>query len=73
MQDHRIYGDDVAAAGYVSVEKMILNGKTDKDLFNAYAGESQGRGLRKEENVHHINGVRDDNRIENLRITVYNE
>lgn len=52
------------ADGYVVVS-------TDAGVFREHTlvmQESLGRLLKKGENVHHINGVRDDNRLENLEL-----
>lgn len=49
--------------------RRSINGRTELQ-HRVVMEEHLGRALRKYENVHHINGVRDDNRVENLEIWV---
>lgn len=49
------------ADGYVVVSKGKLQHRVVMEQY-------LGRQLTKDENVHHINGVRDDNRIDNLEL-----
>lgn len=47
------------------------NGQITEHRF--VMSEHLGRALRADENIHHINGVRDDNRIENLELWTTNQ
>lgn len=56
-------------AGYLVASHLYPDGRWGLILQHVVLMEQHlGRALRKGENVHHKNGVKDDNRIENLEL-----
>lgn len=68
--DNHEFSKSLVGRGYVSIHvPTLITGKKHKLLEHRWVMEQViGRKLRPEETVHHINGIKTDNRPENLKL-----
>lgn len=68
-------GGKIKVAGYIRIYKpnYPLSDKKGYILEHRYKmGKKLDRLLKPNEQVHHLNGIKDDNRISNLELVIYN-
>lgn len=68
--NHRWKGGRVKAEDYI---KVLIDDNTYQKEHRYVMEQHLGRPLEKWEDVHHINGIKTDNRIENLKIMSHSE